>query len=103
MCVCVRACVRACVRGWVGGWVCVCVSRCIILHLVLTSCHIQSCLRQSQSLRDNKASLTACGVFHRPPWKELSCKAQTALAQAQQEHGFWYVFVQNMVDNMFFV
>jgi hypothetical protein len=27
-------------------------------------------------------------VFHPPPWKELSCKPQTALAQAQQEHGF---------------
>jgi len=27
-------------------------------------------------------------VFRRPPWKELSCKLQTALAQAQQEHGF---------------
>ena len=32
--------------------------------------------------------LTAFGVFRRPPWKELSCKLQTALAQAQQEHGF---------------
>ena len=29
--------------------------------------------------------LTAFGVFRRPPWKELSCKPQTALAQAQQE------------------
>ena len=28
------------------------------------------------------------GVFRWPPWKELSCKLQTALAQAQQEHGF---------------
>jgi hypothetical protein len=32
--------------------------------------------------------LTAFGGFRRPPWKELSCKLQTALAQAQQEHGF---------------
>ena len=32
--------------------------------------------------------LTAFGVFRRQPWKELSCKLQTALAQAQQEHGF---------------
>ena len=32
--------------------------------------------------------LTAFGVFRRPPWKGLSGKAQTALAQAQQEHGF---------------
>ena len=32
--------------------------------------------------------LTAFGVFRWPPWKELSCKLQTALAQAQQEHGF---------------
>jgi hypothetical protein len=32
--------------------------------------------------------LTAFGVFRRPPWKELSCKPQTALAQAQQvKHG----------------
>jgi hypothetical protein len=30
--------------------------------------------------------LTAFGVFRRPPRKELSCKPQTALAQAQQEH-----------------
>ena len=32
--------------------------------------------------------LAAFGVFPRPPWKELlvSCKPQTALAQAQQEH-----------------
>ena len=26
--------------------------------------------------------IIAFGVFHRPPWKELSCKLQTALAQA---------------------
>jgi len=25
-------------------------------------------------------------VFCRPPWKELSCKPQTAPAQAKQEH-----------------
>ena len=35
-----------------------------------------------------KIYLTAFGVFRRPPWKELSCKMQTALAEAQQEHGF---------------
>ena len=32
--------------------------------------------------------LTAFGVFRRPPWKELSSRLQTALAQAQQEHVF---------------
>ena len=32
--------------------------------------------------------ITAFGVVRRPPWKELSCKLKTALAQAQQEHGF---------------
>ena len=32
--------------------------------------------------------LTAFGVFRRAPWKELSCKPQSALAQAQQEHCF---------------
>ena len=32
--------------------------------------------------------LNAFGVFLRPPWKELSCKPQKALAQAQQEQFF---------------
>ena len=40
------------------------------------------------SKSQNHVYLTAFGVFRRPPWKELSCKMQTALAEAQQEHGF---------------
>ena len=38
--------------------------------------------------RERDFYFTAFGVFRRPPWKELSCKLQTALAQAQQQHGF---------------
>ena len=34
------------------------------------------------------SNLAAFGVVRRPPWKWLSSKPQTALAQAQQEHGF---------------
>jgi hypothetical protein len=44
---------------------------------------------RSQSAQEQQIYfyLTAFGVFRWPPWKELSCKLQTALAQAQQEHG----------------
>ena len=59
----------------------------------------------------HEAYLTAFGVFRRPPWKQLSYRLQTALAQAQQEHGVcvkhcvcgWHsfcvkqLFVQKMV------
>ena len=38
-------------------YMCVCVSRCVILHLVLTSCHIQSCLRLNRLRRVPPATM----------------------------------------------
>ena len=71
-----------------SSYIVYCFISCIFLYILVKFCISLYILVLSYHFT---AKLTAFGVFRRPPWKELSCKPQTALAQAQQEHDMVFV------------